>query len=164
MEARVRGYGSIPFPTPIILIFLCYFSVLIFYILTNFHESSIFSNIQATCVSLIFFMSAAPYRTIPYCLVSAHSPNLLPTSRCIRVVVSVRLNIFIRPDLINIYTSYHILSDTDPSEVCLLTSYKGFNLFTLRSLLLCGKPLFSVNIGQSLLYSSLLTCSSHYLI
>ena len=80
-------------------------SVVIFHdvLIDTYHMSKINSNIQFKFISPISSRSSVPYMTLPYSLISTHSPTLLLTSRCIKLLVSVRLNLMIRTYLVEPY-------------------------------------------------------------
>ena len=130
-------------------------SVVIFYdvLIDTYHISTINSNIQIKFISPISSISSVPYMNIPYSLISTHIPTLLLTSRCIKLLVSVRLNLMIRTYLVDPYNYSPILSDTDITGVSLVTSVKGLELFPLLvSILLPEKHPFSVHLRASACY------------
>ena len=96
--------------------------------------SSTYPNSRATCVSPIYFRSNFSSNALPDFILSAQTQNIFLTSVCIRGVTSVILNCLIRPDFIDLFTSSHILSDTNPSGIFSVTSIKGLKLFPLIAL------------------------------
>ena len=150
MEDIVLGRCSLPFPFPIMHVVFYVIPILIISVYKPFNVSAIFSNIQATYVSPIYYRSVVPSKTFLASLVYAHSPYLSMSFVCIGGVIYFRFNILIRPYLVDTSASYLILYDINHVGFFLVIYVKGLKLFPLSALFIAR--------NTSLIFSKFTIC------